>query len=511
MSASPAKRAAANSPQEYHQDSSTPTSTTTTTTITSPGAAIATPTLRPRGKRPESRADSLGSLVIGDNASDKGRSIDLNNINFHHETPEQIRDREIRTKTLGYFLAKLALTLDDGIKIFHFADKRNWTPDEFEQLRALEKCLDEARADFQELPTLLDGAHYYTNDRTRASLVELAKLHDRLEDHIEIFRMWTRTGGPINPMWVNDTRNIQQDLHNAQCRAARRIFETKQEAASHCLGAFLVYRKQRSWVGLQDPRNPAYRRHCLDVIAACNTVGRFERFGDCDIAFVCNFCDGYIIWDDLESMPSTLTANDLATASAAENSGTDSDSEFPQRTRDESNSSRASNTSPPPPCSHTSSHGSQTQNDTNTGYTYTTHGYSYNPQTNNSPKPDNTQSPDLSNPELPYPDWKATGFSAIGHLEKDVIFAPVAIASHLAPVGMEWRASHICRFCDETFDSEKKISEGNDDLEPLATDEGPGFADLADFHQHLLWQHTPYAVEVPSVGLPSVPESCAVM
>ncbi|KAL1892137.1 hypothetical protein Cpir12675_004687 [Ceratocystis pirilliformis] len=526
MSASQADSASPKSSPPSHHCSSTPTTptpttaTTTTTTVTTPGAATPKPALRPRGKRPESRADSLGSLVIGDSASDQGRhgssGISIETSSLYHETPEQVRERELRTKTLGYFLAKVALTLDDGIKIFHFADKRNWGPDEFEQLRALERCLDEARRDFQELPTLLDGTSYYTNDRTRASLAEIAILHDRLEDHIEVFRMWIRHGGPINPMWINDTRVIQQDLHNSQCRAARRIFDTKHESTSRCLGAFLVYRQQRAWVGRQDPHDPAYRRHCLNEIAACNTVGRFERFGDCDIAFVCNFCDGYVVWDDLESMPSTLKANDMAVATAVHqggNSGTDSDSELPQRIHDESNSSRTSNASPPPP-SHTGSQGSHSHdNDTNHGYTYTTHGYSYNPQsTSKTPSSKPTNSPDSNTPlELPYPEWQSTGFSATEHQQKNIVFAPVAIASHAPPIGMEWRASHLCRFCDETFDSEQKIAQGNDDIEPFATEEGPGFESVKSFEEHLLWNHTPYTMEMPAVGLPRLTESCAVM
>lgn len=40
-----------------------------------------------------------------------------------------------------------------------------------------------------------------------------------------------------------------------------------------------------------------------ELVPACNAVGRFERFGEQDIAFSCDFCDGFIVWEDLEAMP----------------------------------------------------------------------------------------------------------------------------------------------------------------------------------------------------------------
>lgn len=41
------------------------------------------------------------------------------------------------------------------------------------------------------------------------------------------------------------------------------------------------------------------------LVPVCNTVGKFERFGDRDIAFVCDYCDGFIVWEDLDKMPAT--------------------------------------------------------------------------------------------------------------------------------------------------------------------------------------------------------------
>jgi hypothetical protein len=36
-------------------------------------------------------------------------------------------------------------------------------------------------------------------------------------------------------------------------------------------------------------------------------VGKFERFSEGDIAFVCDFCDGFIVWEDLQNMPAART------------------------------------------------------------------------------------------------------------------------------------------------------------------------------------------------------------
>lgn len=68
-------------------------------------------------------------------------------------------------ETVGSLLAVIANSLNDGLRIMMFADKRTWGPDEFEQLRLLEETLDEAKKDFQELPALVNGRTYYENDR----------------------------------------------------------------------------------------------------------------------------------------------------------------------------------------------------------------------------------------------------------------------------------------------------------------------------------------------------------
>jgi hypothetical protein len=69
--------------------------------------------------------------------------------------------------TVGTLLARIATTLNDGLRLMSFADKRQWGPDEHEQLRLLEETLDEAKKDFQELAPLVNGQFYYENDRKR--------------------------------------------------------------------------------------------------------------------------------------------------------------------------------------------------------------------------------------------------------------------------------------------------------------------------------------------------------
>lgn len=71
--------------------------------------------------------------------------------------------------TVGSLLADIAVAINDALRMLMFADKRHWSPDEFEQVRALEDALDEAKKDFQEMGPLLKGSQYYENDRRRTS------------------------------------------------------------------------------------------------------------------------------------------------------------------------------------------------------------------------------------------------------------------------------------------------------------------------------------------------------
>lgn len=70
-------------------------------------------------------------------------------------------------ESVGSLLAKIANSINDALRLLMFADKAHWGPDEFEQVRALEHTLDEAKKDFQEMGPLLKGSVYYENDRRR--------------------------------------------------------------------------------------------------------------------------------------------------------------------------------------------------------------------------------------------------------------------------------------------------------------------------------------------------------
>jgi hypothetical protein len=70
------------------------------------------------------------------------------------------------SQTVGTLLAAIATCMADALRILMFADKRQWGPDEFEQTRAIEGALDEAKKDFQEMAPLVHGQFYYENDRT---------------------------------------------------------------------------------------------------------------------------------------------------------------------------------------------------------------------------------------------------------------------------------------------------------------------------------------------------------
>lgn len=72
--------------------------------------------------------------------------------------------------SVGSLLAAIANLIADGQRILSFSDKRQWGPDEQEQVHALEDALDEARKDFQELSPLVNGQLQYETDRTRELL-----------------------------------------------------------------------------------------------------------------------------------------------------------------------------------------------------------------------------------------------------------------------------------------------------------------------------------------------------
>lgn len=98
---------------------------------------------------------------------------DDNNHHNHHNHHNQNKNaaaapwEATNSDTVGSLLAAIANAITDTISTLRFADKTHWGPDEFEQLRALDDALDEAKEDFQQLGPLLKGSFYYENDRKR--------------------------------------------------------------------------------------------------------------------------------------------------------------------------------------------------------------------------------------------------------------------------------------------------------------------------------------------------------
>ncbi|KAI1375234.1 hypothetical protein F4677DRAFT_144748 [Hypoxylon crocopeplum] len=342
-------------------------------------------------------------------------------------------------ETVGSLLAVIANSLNNGLRIMMFADKRAWGSDEFEQLRLLEETLDEAKKDFQELPVLVNGRHYYENDRINESLEDLRILCTRFELHAQTFKDWVRQGGPIDPQWAHETVSLRRELHRAQCRAARRIHSAQQiDAAtsnSRCLGALQVHR-------VQQQRNPSIEEERL----ACAQTGRFERFGERDIAFVCDFCDGFLIWDDLRAMPTTRIQTQQPTAHH----------DVPEP---------ASATSITPAITIPSP---TQQGDNNDDSSSTT------------------------------PNWQAPGISLSSGEAKTIVFAPVAIANHLPPPPGEWRSRVLCPYCDEYYYEEQ----GEEDMERIryAQDE-TGLDGVRAFQEHLEWSHTSMVPSTSSCGV----------
>lgn len=78
--------------------------------------------------------------------------------------------------TVGSLLKDIAVYLTESLHGLRLADKRHWGPDEFEQIRALEDALDDAKADFQELGVLVNGQFYYEGDRTRKYMMIMVYL-----------------------------------------------------------------------------------------------------------------------------------------------------------------------------------------------------------------------------------------------------------------------------------------------------------------------------------------------
>lgn len=168
-----------------------------------------------------------------------------------------------------------------------------------------------------------------------ASVLELRSLRTKFVAHAQNFKDWVRQGGPINPIWARETADLKRQLHRAQCRVAGRIFSAEQDQP-RCLGAFQVYRQQRRaeaerarrqrvqnelppWQQQRERQVEEQARQAANpgdqpprgsleaLVPICNTVGRFERLTQHDASFVCDFCDGFLVWEDILRVPSART------------------------------------------------------------------------------------------------------------------------------------------------------------------------------------------------------------
>ncbi|TGJ83868.1 hypothetical protein E0Z10_g4877 [Xylaria hypoxylon] len=397
--------------------------------------------------------------------------------------------------TVGSLLAIIANSIQDALRILMFADKRAWGPPEFEQLRLLEEALDEAKRDFQELPTLVNGRFYYENDRKADSLDEIRELCARFEEHSQNLKYWVRAGGPIETEWATETRWLRRELHRAQCRAVRRIHDDLEGSSSRCLGALIVWRSQKRQQFHQpqpesNPSQPQQQRQqnsqrgTLTIettsttqpnsvpngeIAACNSTGKFQRLGpgNQDIAFVCDFCDGFIVWEDLRSMPSMRQVPATSPESILENWAA-------------------------------------------TGFTHPrTHSHSNNYPSISGPDSDVELEDGSSNPRFRPATGQTTERGPETELiseEKTIIFPSVAIASHLPPELGEWQASLLCPLCDEYYYEEQ----GDNDMDRVRwTQDERGFETVALLQEHFEWTHASLIPDLANVAPKS--SSCEIM
>lgn len=400
---------------------------------------------------------------------------------------------------------------------------------------------------------------------------ELRALRIKFDAHAKNFKDWSRSGGPINAIWARETDELGRELHRAQRRAARRVFEAEREAEARCLGAFQVYRKRRRAGELLAQRQQRQNRtpspsssqqgerrygdgptpmaeteeeDPLQLeLMACAEVGRFERLGDRDIGFVCDFCDGYIVWEDLQSVPTARTICTAAGAAAARdhqhlrNTSASSvattvrsslgSSYFSKRPSSALASILPTITSMPSPIPITPGGpgpgvGGRTP--------LPTRQTSVTPPPASSPAAvvDPSAVTDIGN----YAEhWEATGVSATSGEERTVVFAPLVVASHMPPRpagvggmgldrgfgrdsrdgddaqfdGTRWKARLLCHYCDAlTYENP---GDGEVEISKYVQDDG-GFPDLNALQRHLERYHTSLAAGVVEAGRTA---TCVVM
>lgn len=108
----------------------------------------------------------MSSSTHGGWGSDKSRSKQTT-VHVVVTDNDPTNDNDQDNESVGSLLADIANAINNTLRILMFADKTHWASDEFEQVRAVEDALDEAKRDFQELGPLVKGSFYYENDRRR--------------------------------------------------------------------------------------------------------------------------------------------------------------------------------------------------------------------------------------------------------------------------------------------------------------------------------------------------------
>lgn len=108
-------------------------------------------------------------VVVTNAEADHDHSETNNNHNNSKKDDDDDDDNDYENDSVGSLLADIANAINNTLRILIFADKTHWGSDEFDQVRAVEDALDEAKRDFQELGPLVKGSFYYENDRRRMS------------------------------------------------------------------------------------------------------------------------------------------------------------------------------------------------------------------------------------------------------------------------------------------------------------------------------------------------------
>ncbi|KAL2119182.1 hypothetical protein VTJ04DRAFT_6142 [Mycothermus thermophilus] len=451
------------------------------------------------------------------------------NHHHHHRRQSQIPTSH-QTETVGTLLASIANCMNEALRILMFADKRHWGPDEFEQTRALEDALDEAKRDFQALGKLVNGRWYYEHDRTPDSLHHLSHLLTQFEAHLSHFRAWAQTGGPINPAWTHDTLRLRRLLHRAQCRAAGRVFAATTAAADaeaspeggRCLGAFLVRREQKRLKAEKARREkeraqaPAWKRASAGVVVGQEGEGAggvgsggggYEMGGrlygtealpgEAGADHAADDPKGKRPEEGLRRIGSLEalipTCNEVGRFHVLRGDNNDNLNEPPELRRAPNLSNLPTTTTQPSIIQHDAAFVC----DFCSGYIVWR---------------DLLTVPSSRSPLPPtavtgYPHWQSRGVSAETNEAKTVVFPPVAIANHAPPGPGMWQAPLMCPYCDYNNDDEESAGQetyyldegaaGAGEMRYVREEAEAVFEDVEALQRHLEWYHT--ALPVPPI------------